>query len=114
MDARASNVGFTSQSISSDDGMIQYSYRIRCALNFFGPDCSRFCVPMDNSTGHFNCTLNGEKVCLPGYANISRSTGSCTECVSGFQNVTCPELGQHNIFLNLLVPINACAHRCLQ
>ena len=42
--------------------------RIVCKENYIGSDCGiSVCEPQDDSTGHFNCTINGSKVCLPGY-----------------------------------------------
>ena len=90
VDAQVSDVGYMSHNIWSTNHMIEYSYRIGCALTYYGPDCSRFCAPVDDSTGHFKCDVNGTRECLPGYINSSEGDGRCTECVPpGSQNVTC-------------------------
>ena len=36
------------------------------------------CEPRDDSTGHFNCTTDGNKVCLPGYQDPETN---CVEAV---------------------------------
>ena len=55
------------------------SFQVTCEANFFGPDCNTFCQGRDNSLGHFTCDpLTGNRVCLPGYRNVS---ADCTECV---------------------------------
>lgn len=38
---------------------MSYAYRMRCADNFYGEDCSVNCVPVRNDTGIFVCNSNG-------------------------------------------------------
>lgn len=97
VDAQASDVGFMSGPIWSKHRIVKYTYQVGCALTYFGPNCSRFCVAVGNSTGHFKCNVNGERECLPGYTNSSESDGHCTECVPGSPNMTCHEPGQYII-----------------
>lgn len=57
------------------------SFRVTCAVNFFGPDCNSVCQSArDDSLGHFTCDpVDGSsRVCLQGYQNI---TADCTECI---------------------------------
>ena len=54
------------------------SYEVRCQQNYYSTDCSTYCVPSDNSMGHYNCDpSNGNKICLPGYQN------PVTNCIEG-------------------------------
>ena len=55
------------------------SFQVKCAVNFFGPDCNAACQGRDDALGHFTCDpVNGRTVCLPGYQNLATN---CTECV---------------------------------
>ena len=58
---------------------LSLSFQVICAVNFFGPDCNSFCIGRDDTLGHFTCDpLTGNRVCLPGYQNLSVD---CTECI---------------------------------
>ena len=64
--------------------LLVLSYSVTCTQNYYGPDCSTYCVPSDNSMGHYNCDpSNGSKICLQGYQNPEND---CTEgdadCIS--------------------------------
>ena len=58
---------------------LDLSFRLTCGEDFYGPDCTVFCVDTnDTSSGHYTCDRStGEKVCLEGYRN---SDTNCTEC----------------------------------
>ena len=56
---------------------LDLSFRLTCMGNFYGPDCSAFCVDTNDTRGHYTCSNSGERVCLEGYQN---STTNCTEC----------------------------------
>ncbi len=48
---------------------LDLSFRVRCDTNYYGSDCSRFCVPEDSDTqGHFTCNTQGDRICAPGYS----------------------------------------------
>ena len=73
----ASSSSFTDPTYYSGDygnAMLQLSFRVQCDHNFYGRNCSTFCVHTDNSTGHYACGANGERVCLNGWRN---SSGNC-------------------------------------
>lgn len=55
-------------------GEFKLSYRIQCALNYYGPDCNTLCVP----TNRFMCDSNGNIVCNEGYQN---KENDCSDCV---------------------------------
>ena len=50
-----------------------YSYlnvevKVFCDANYFIPDCSTYCVPRDDNTGHYICDyMQGRRVCLSGW-----------------------------------------------
>ncbi len=47
---------------------LQLSYQVICLADYYGPECSVYCVPRDDSIGHFKCDeTNGIKICLPDY-----------------------------------------------
>ena len=50
------------------------SFTLRCAANFHGSECTVFCAPVDDATGHYTCDANGGKVCLQGWTNPA---GNC-------------------------------------
>ena len=75
----ASSSSFTDPTYYSGDygyAMLELSFRVQCDHNFYGRNCSTFCVHTDNSTGHYACGTNGERVCLNGWRNPS---GTCKQ-----------------------------------
>lgn len=58
---------------------ISLSLELQCAANFYGPSCDNYCVPQDNSGGHYSCGSGGEKICLSGWSDPSGDclTGKC-------------------------------------
>ena len=77
----------TSQEYSGNNGVatINLSYKLVCANNnYYGVDCSVFCEPQDNDTGHYTCNpITGAKECLPGFVNPS------TNCICTDSNPNC-------------------------
>ena len=55
------------------------SYNFQCSKNYFGQNCSEFCEPHNDGSGHYVCDGEGRKVCLEGYRN---SSTNCTMCAS--------------------------------
>ena len=65
---------FTSTSRYNGDhgnGVIHLSFRVRCAASFFLDDCSHFCQPTNDSSGHYTCGVNGELICLEGWQDTA-------------------------------------------
>ena len=54
------------------------SFHVSCAENFYGSDCGILCVERDDALGHYNCSSEGEIICLDGYQN---QLTNCTECI---------------------------------
>ena len=52
---------------------LSYATRIECATNYYQSDCSVYCIPTCDNTGHYTCDTNGNKICLPGYTNTSNN-----------------------------------------
>lgn len=46
------------------------SYRAICQTNYYGSTCTVFCIGRDDSTGHYSCNSNGDRVCLPGWSDL--------------------------------------------
>ena len=60
--------------------------RVVCNENYTGSDCgSMICEQRDDSTGHFTCDGNGNKLCLPGYQNPRTN---CAEAVITMISIT--------------------------
>ena len=69
----------TSQTFIGTFGIVSLvlSYSLTCTQNYYGSNCTTYCVPSDNNMGHYNCDpSNGNKICLPGYQNPE---SDCTE-----------------------------------
>ena len=62
-----------------------YTYKFTCSQDYYGTDCSVYCVPTNDSSGHYSCGSNGDKICLPGYINSSANCiqDNCTVIESG-------------------------------
>ena len=60
--------------------------RVVCKQNYNGFDCGNMiCEPQGDSSGHFTCDINGNKVCLPGYQNPGTN---CVEAVTTMIPIT--------------------------
>lgn len=46
---------------------IEYLIRVRCNINYYGYNCTKFCKPRDDYHGHYTCDRNGNKQCLSGW-----------------------------------------------
>lgn len=46
---------------------LRYSYRLICKENYYGDTCSKICAPRDDHFGHYTCTSDGQRACLPGW-----------------------------------------------
>ena len=48
-----------------------FGYRILCARDYYGPNCTIYCNARDDSHGHYGCNSHGDKYCLTGWTNIN-------------------------------------------
>ncbi len=53
--------------------VMELSFRLQCTSNFYGSDCTTYCVARDDIEGHFDCGPDGEKICLSGWSDPSRN-----------------------------------------
>ena len=60
--------------------LIEYKIKVECDQNYYGPACSNNCEARNDYHGHYKCSQNGEKICLPFWKGPH-----CTEpiCASG-------------------------------
>ena len=64
---------------------LRMSVSVSCTGGFSGPRCD--CMSRNDSTGHFECDTNGEKVCLTGYQDpasnciVCITADGCCECM---------------------------------
>ena len=54
---------------------MELSFRVRCAINYYGSNCATMCQARDDSNGHYTCAFSGQKQCLPGW---SEPSADCT------------------------------------
>ena len=77
------------QSYTGRRAIIEFTFQVHCATNFYGSSCSTLCVEMDSDiAGHYTCNpVTGEKMCLPGFKNPSTNctTGKSTDRQAGVQ-----------------------------
>ena len=49
---------------------ITFSSSIYCNSNFYGSECTTYCVSTNNNQGHYTCdSTTGQKICLQGWDN---------------------------------------------
>ena len=53
------------------------SFNMTCSLNFYGKDCTSFCVQRNDAFGHYVCGKEGNFECLTGYQDPFTN---CTNC----------------------------------
>lgn len=90
-----SKPGVAYPSISNLGQFIRLAFRLSCAENFYGDDCTRSCVGRNDDVGHYTCDSNGDVVCLEGFQEESTNCMQCTLAAK------CCKF--HNV--NLLLPL---------
>ena len=54
---------------------LQLSFRVMCSQNFYGSDCTVFCLPQSSDAlGHFTCNSVGERICSNEYTGADCRT----------------------------------------
>lgn len=53
-------------------------FQLSCTENFYGENCTRYCVGRDDEDGHFTCDINGTPACLEGFQDEATN---CVQCV---------------------------------
>lgn len=46
---------------------LELQIRVRCAENYYGPACNKFCRPRNDFFGHYSCDQYGNKACMDGW-----------------------------------------------
>uniref|UniRef100_A0A1I8HSG3 Delta-like protein n=1 Tax=Macrostomum lignano TaxID=282301 RepID=A0A1I8HSG3_9PLAT len=79
---------------------LSITYWYTCHSHYYGLDCNTLCKPRNDSTGHYTCDSNGNKVCMSGWmgTNCTRlipclespcyNGGTCSN-VGNIANCTC-------------------------
>ena len=53
------------------NGRIELNFRVQCEASFFKQNCTTFCQPTNDSTGHYTYGPNGERICFQGYSGFN-------------------------------------------
>lgn len=78
---------------------MELSYRVACGLSHYGMDCSVFCEPRNDTTGHYTCNkITGAIECLPGFTDVS---SNCTTTNNDFSSSSSLLLGMQTMLLVL-------------
>ncbi|ODM93782.1 Neurogenic locus protein delta [Orchesella cincta] len=83
---------------------LSYEYRVTCLPDYYGDACDKTCRARNDTFGHYTCSDQGDKICLPGWTGsycekpVCRPgcQGTCTipdtcECHSGWEGPYCSE-----------------------
>lgn len=52
---------------AGDAAALAYRVRVTCQPNYYNTTCTTFCRPRDDKFGHYTCSTQGDKHCLPGW-----------------------------------------------
>ncbi|CAB3249637.1 unnamed protein product [Arctia plantaginis] len=58
---------------------VAYRVRVLCQPNYYNTTCTTFCRPRDDKFGHYSCTDEGDKRCLPGWQGDNCEKPVCKE-----------------------------------
>lgn len=58
---------------------VAYRVRVLCQPNYYNTTCTTFCRPRDDKFGHYSCTPDGDKHCLPGWQGDNCEKPVCKE-----------------------------------
>ncbi|KAL3872719.1 hypothetical protein ACJMK2_035925 [Sinanodonta woodiana] len=95
---------------------LEYSYRIVCDENYYGPSCSIFCRPRDDQFGHYTCSENGTKICMGGWTGQYCDQAICLPgCHTNHGFCDTPNeckcrLGWQGQYCNQCLPYPGCQH----
>ena len=61
---------------NNGNSRISLSFRVTCTANYYGTDCATYCVPTDDSSGHYTCDQrSGARICLNGWSGSDCNIG---------------------------------------
>ena len=69
-----------STTVAGEHGRVSLtlSYTLQCESNYYGSNCTKYCIPQDDNNGHYTCdNKTGEIVCRDGWQNPD------SNCVEG-------------------------------
>ena len=69
-----------SSTVAGEHGRVSLtlSYTLQCESNYYGSNCTKYCIPQDDNNGHYTCdNKTGEIVCRDGWQNPD------SNCVEG-------------------------------
>ncbi|KAI5634562.1 EGF-like domain-containing protein [Phthorimaea operculella] len=58
---------------------LAYRVRVTCQPNYYNATCTTFCRPRDDKFGHYSCSPQGDKRCLPGWQGDNCEKPVCKE-----------------------------------
>ncbi|KAJ2944729.1 hypothetical protein O0L34_g4091 [Tuta absoluta] len=58
---------------------LAYRVRVTCQPNYYNTTCTTFCRPRDDKFGHYSCSPQGDKRCLPGWQGDNCEKPVCKE-----------------------------------
>ncbi|CAH0690436.1 unnamed protein product [Spodoptera exigua] len=58
---------------------VAYRVRVLCQPNYYNTTCTTFCRPRDDKFGHYSCTAEGAKRCLPGWQGDNCEKRDCVQ-----------------------------------
>ncbi|XP_047034069.1 protein serrate [Helicoverpa zea] len=58
---------------------VAYRVRVLCQPNYYNTTCTTFCRPRDDKFGHYSCSPDGDKRCLPGWQGDNCEKPVCKE-----------------------------------
>ncbi|XP_024897900.1 protein jagged-2 [Pteropus alecto] len=58
---------------------LELQIRVRCAENYYGPACNKFCRPRNDFFGHYSCDQYGNKACMDGWMGRECKEAVCKQ-----------------------------------
>ncbi|GBM32629.1 Neurogenic locus protein delta [Araneus ventricosus] len=63
------NTEWTADFLFTNRTTLRIKYRVFCKPHYYGEACETLCRDRDDRFGHFYCSENGTKICLPGWGD---------------------------------------------
>ena len=70
VDKRSPSLNWYFRNETGPVSSIAFGYRILCAPDYYGPNCTIYCNARDDDHGHYGCNSHGDRYCLTGWTNI--------------------------------------------
>ncbi|ETN80845.1 EGF-like domain protein [Necator americanus] len=112
----SSHSPITDMTIEAKNLTISFSFSVECEENFYGPACTIFCNETfkDQNGGSFKCSLEGKKICEPGWSGSLCNEPRCDhDCVHGTcvgPNTCRCDFGWRGVSCSECVPLAGCQH----